>query len=100
MVWWWVASAVLFLVVIPAVVVLGQRVVRKELVVKRHLDRIARTVGDTVDADGLRRLDMTRQHVGTLRRLTGEYADALRDQPAPARPRWQTMLPTWPRDSR
>lgn len=88
MAWWWAASGVLFLVVIPVVAVLGVRVVRRGLMVKRHLDRISRTLGDTAEAGGLGELDRTRQQATALHRITGEYVDALpsRDITLPRRP--------------
>lgn len=98
MAWWWAASAVLFLVVIPAVVVLGHRVVRQELLVKRYLDRIAGTVGNIVERDGLHQLDTTRQQALCLRQATAEYAEASRP-PAPAGASRHVTRPEWLRGS-
>lgn len=88
MAWWWAASGVLFLVVIPVVAVLGFLVVRRGLVVKRHLDRISQTFEDVVEADGYGELDRTCRQVEALRRVTAEYVDAL--------PSRRIALPRWP----
>lgn len=95
---WWVANAVLFLVVIPAVVVVGQWVVREALAAKRHAEDI-RVHGTqlTAEADGLTRLEVTGQRVRDLRRLVAEDGDALIDRPAPAPPPRQVASPPRPR---
>lgn len=100
---WWFANAMLFAVVIPAVVVVAQRLVRRAQAAKRSVDDIVTHSGGLIaGAEGLGVLDGTRQRVRALRGSVAELADVMGKPPAPwlpapARPPW---VVTGPRDRR
>lgn len=91
---WWVANAVLFLVVIPAVLVIAVTVLRPALSIKRYADDIlSHGVGLTAEADGLARLEATRQRVETLRGMVVGGGGPPREEGPPP---WQVAAPSQP----
>lgn len=78
MTWWWIGNVVLFLVVIPLVVFLANRVLRPVREIKAYADDVLEHgVALTGTLDAVPKLVETRQLTGAARKAVGEYGAAL-----------------------
>lgn len=79
MLWWWLGNLALLFLVIPAVVVLLQRL-ETPVVEIRQYARDVRTHGRRTleELDGLQELERTRAHAKRVRDQAGRYADAFK----------------------
>ena len=78
MTWWWIGNVVLFLVVIPLVVFLANRVLRPVREIKAYADDVLEHgVALTGTLDAVPKLVETRQLTGACRKAVGEYGAAL-----------------------
>lgn len=78
MAWWWVANAVLLLVVIPLVILLANRVVRPAVEIRRYADDIlAHGVQLSGNLDPVPALVDTKNMVGDVKAGVVRYGGAL-----------------------
>lgn len=78
MVWWWIGNAILLVVVIPLVIVLADRVVRRALEIKGYAaDVLEHGVGITGNLDPIPELVRTRDLVRAAREGAEQYGAAV-----------------------
>jgi hypothetical protein len=77
--WWWLGNAVLFLVVIPAIIFFANRVLRPVLEIKAYADDILEHgVALTGELDAVPKLIETQELAGVARQRASRYVSALR----------------------
>jgi hypothetical protein len=77
-VWWWLGVAVLFLVVIPVVLILAQRLLRKVIEIKRYADDVLEHgVGVTANLEPVPALVETRSLVKSVGEGLAAYFGAV-----------------------
>ena len=78
MAWWWIGNAVLFVVVIPVVVFLANKVLRPVKEIKAYADDVLEHgVGLTGALDAIPKLAETRALTATARQTVTEYGAAV-----------------------
>lgn len=78
MVWWWVGSAILLLIVIPAVVTLAHRVLTPALEIRRYgRDILANSAVLARDLEGVAELRTTQAAISKTREVVERYGRSL-----------------------
>lgn len=79
MLWWWLGNLALLLLVIPAVVVLLQRLETPVVEIRQYAQDVRTHGMQTLDElDGLQELERTRAQAHRVRDQAGRYADAIK----------------------